>query len=451
MAGRRSEEGLFAGLFARGETAAQTSDRAFLQAMMDAELALTEALAQAGLAASGAPEELARLCDADRFDLGSLSRSTGEKGTPVPGLLSALREQLSEATAADLHKGATSQDIVDTASMLVARRALRPLIADLGRAADSAAGLAERYRDALAPGRTLLQQALPLTFGLKAAGWLSALDGVIAELTEVRERTLAVQLGGAVGTLATYGDQGLEIVAAMAERLGLAEPELPWHTVRLRPARLASALGSALGVTGKIARDIVLLAQTEVAEVIEAGGEGRGGSSTMPHKRNPVAAVGAIACAERAPGLVATILAAMVQEHERAAGAWQAESEPLRELLRLAGSGAALIAESLGGLEVAEEKMLADLQVTGSLVMSESVALALAQSLGRPAAQTLVERAAHRSVKERRPFRDVLLELPEVVERLGPEGLDQALDPRRYLGVSGALIDRALATHRELR
>jgi 3-carboxy-cis,cis-muconate cycloisomerase len=451
MAGRPSEDGLFAGLFARGETAAETSDRAVLQAMLDAELALTEALAQAGLAASGAPAELAALCDAERFDLGAIGRSTGETGTPVPGLLSALRERLSEATAADLHKGATSQDILDTASMLVAHRALGRLIPDLVRAADSAADLAERYRGALVPGRTLLQQALPLTFGLKAAGWLSALDGVSRELAEVRKHTLAVQLGGAVGTLATFGEDGLEIVAAVAERLGLAEPELPWHTVRLRPARLAAALGTALGVIGKVARDIVLLAQTEVAEVIEAGGEGRGASSTMPHKRNPVAAVGALACAARAPGLVATILAAMVQEHERAAGAWQAEWEPLLELLRLAGSGAALIGESLAGLQVTEEKMLADLDLTGSLVMSESVAMALADSLGRPAAQQLVGRAARRSVQEGRPFREVLLELPEVGERLGPDGLDRALDPRRYLGVSDQLVDRALRARRASR
>jgi 3-carboxy-cis,cis-muconate cycloisomerase len=451
MAGRPIEDGLFAGLFARGATAAETSDRALLQAMLDAELALTEALAQAGLAGSGAPAELAALCDADRFDLGAIGRTTGEKGTPVPGLLSVLRERLSEATAADLHKGATSQDILDTASMLVAHRALGRLIPDLDRAADSAADLAERYRSALVPGRTLLQQALPVTFGLKAAGWLSALDGVSRELAEVRQHTLAVQLGGAVGTLATFGEDGLEIVAAVAERLGLVEPELPWHTVRLRPARLAAALGTALGVIGKVARDIVLLAQTEVAEVIEAGGEGRGGSSTMPHKRNPVAAVGALACAARGPGLVATILATMVQEHERAAGAWQAEWEPLLELLRLAGSGAALIGESLARLQVTEEKMLADLELTGSLVMSESVAMALADSLGRPAAQELVERAARRSVQEGRPFREVLLELPEVGERLGPDRLDRALDPRRYLGVSEQLVDRALGARRDSR
>ena len=212
--------------------------------------------------------------------------------------------------------------------MLVAQRALAPLLDDLGAAADACAELAERHRSTLAPGRTLLQQALPLTFGIKAATWLSGLDGSCAELAEVREHVLAVQLFGAVGTLAALGDRGLEVMSAVAAELGLAEPALGWHTIRLRPARCSAALGSALGVMGKVARDVVLLAQTEVAEAAEGAGEGRGGSSTMPHKRNPVGAVAVIACAQRAPGLVATILGAMGQEHERAAGAWQAEWEP---------------------------------------------------------------------------------------------------------------------------
>ena len=448
MTGRASEEGLFAGLFARGQAAAETGDRPFLQAMLDAELALAEALAELGLASPAAPGELASAGDAEAFDLAALGRTTGEQGTPVPGLLSALRGRLSEGTAADLHKGATSQDIVDTALMLTAHRALQSLTQDLEEAADTCARLAERHRHTLAPGRTLLQQALPLTFGLKAAQWLAGLDGARAELIDVSDRVLAIQLGGAVGTLAAYGERGVEVVAAMAARLGLAVPELPWHTIRLRPARLACALGMALGVIGKVARDVVLLAQTEVAEVVEGGGDGRGGSSTMPHKRNPVGAIGAVACAERAPNLVATILAAMGQEHERAAGGWQAEWEPLLELLRLTSSGAALVRESLCGLELDGEKMRADLELTGSLVMSESVAGALASSLGRPAAQQLVEQAARQSVQQNRPFRDVLLEQPEIGRSLGAEGLDRALDPSRYLGVSEQLIDCALAAHR---
>jgi 3-carboxy-cis,cis-muconate cycloisomerase len=287
-----------------------------------------------------------------------------------------------------------------------------------------------------------------VTFGLKAAGWLAGLDGAIAELSALREHGLAVQFGGAVGTLASLGDRGLEVATRLAERLDLAAPEVPWHTVRLRPARLACALGLTLGTLGKIGRDVVLLAQTEVAEVSEGGGEGRGGSSTMPHKRNPVGAIGLVACAQRGPGLVATMLAAMVQEHERGAGGWQAEWDTLLELLRLTGSAAAIASELLAGLAVDADEMRVDMKLTGGLVMSESVAAALADSLGRSDAQDLVERAARRSVEEGRGFRDVLLEVPEVHSALGPDGVDAALDPAGYLGVSAELIDRALAAHR---
>jgi 3-carboxy-cis,cis-muconate cycloisomerase len=438
---------LFSGLYGRGCMQAQLSDRAFLQAMLDVELALMRALVHCGLAPPEAALQLAAECDAAGFDLEEIGRSTGQTGTPVPGLLSALRDRVGGAAAAHLHRGATSQDIVDTATMLVARRALAPLLDDLRRAADTCAALAERHRNALAPGRTLLQQALPLTFGLKAAGWLSGLDGAGAELADVRDHVLAVQLGGAVGTLAALGDSGLEVMADLAGQLELAQPELPWHTIRLRPARLAAALGTALGVMAKIGRDLVLLAQTEVGEVAEGGGEGRGGSSTLPHKRNPVGAVAVLACAQRGPGLVATILSAMAQEHERAAGAWQAESETLAELLRLTGSAAAALRELLDELEIDADRMRGNLHAGGALLMTESVAGALGDRIGRSAAQQLVERAARRAMNERRPLREVLLELPAVVEELGPAGLEDALAPEQYLGVADKLIDRALAAH----
>ncbi len=272
--------------------------------------------------------------------------------------------------------------------------------------------------------------------------------GWSADLRTVRDRELAIQFGGAVGTLASLGDRGLDVAGELAGELGLPAPDAPWHTVRLRPVRIASALGASLGVMGKIGRDVVLLAQTEVAEVSEGGGEGRGGSSTMPHKRNPVGAVGLVACAQRAPGLVATMLGAMAQEHERGAGSWQAEWETLPELLRLTGSAAATLKELLEGLEVHPAKMRSDMEVTGGLVMSESVAAALAPALGRPDAQELVEKAARRSVDSGRPFRDVLLEVPAVADSLGVDGLDAALDPRAYLGVTAELIDRTLAAHR---
>jgi len=446
-----TEQGLLSGLFSRGPVAAQTSDVALLQAMLDVEVALIRALAKAGLAPAQAATEIAQAADASSFDVAAIGRGTADTGTPVPAMLGALRSRLSDEAAAHLHQGATSQDVVDTALMLVTQRALAPLLDDLGAAADACAELAERHRSTLAPGRTLLQQALPLTFGIKAATWLSGLDGSRAELAEVCAHVLAVQLFGAVGTLAALGDRGLDVMSAVADELGLAEPALGWHTIRLRPARCSAALGSALGVMGKVARDVVLLAQTEVAEAAEGAGEGRGGSSTMPHKRNPVGAVAVIACAQRAPGLVATILGAMGQEHERAAGAWQAEWEPFLELLRLAGSAATTLRQLVEGLDVDAERMRADVDATGELVMSESVAAALAESIGRPAAQDLVAKAAAISAREGRAFRQVLMGLPEVSGTLGAGGLDAALDPRGYLGVTDQLIARALAEHAKLR
>jgi 3-carboxy-cis,cis-muconate cycloisomerase len=446
-----TEPGLLSGIFSRGPVAGAVSDRAVLQAMLDVEIALAQALNAIGIMSSEAATEIAAAADASTFDLAAIGRAAGEHGTPVPGILSALSDRLSDDAAAHLHQGATSQDVVDTAMMLVSQRALGSLLDDLARAARATAELAERHRTTLAAGRTLMQQALPLTFGLKGAHWLVGLDGAREELAEVRGRVLAVQLGGAVGTIAALGERGLEVGAGMAARLGLADPLLPWHTVRLRPARLSCALGAALGVMGKIARDVVLLAQTEVAEATEGASDGRGASSTMPHKRNPVGAVAVLACAQRAPGLVATILAAMIQEHERAAGAWQAEWEPLLELLRLAGSAAFTLAELLAGLDVDPDRMRADLGATGDLLMSESVATALTESLGRPAAQRLVGTAARASVRNGRTFREALLELPQVRDGLGPAGLDAALDPKNYLGVSEELISRALAAHRGLR
>jgi 3-carboxy-cis,cis-muconate cycloisomerase len=426
------------------------SDRALVDAMVQFEVGLLRALATLELAPSEAADELESAANqgALTFDLAELGRGTGEQGTPVPALLRALRRELPDVAAAHLHRGATSQDVIDTAMMLVTRNALAVVLRDLSAAADACASLVDRFRGSIEPGRTLLQQALPLTFGLKAAVWLGGVDGVIAELTSVRDRELAIQFGGAVGTLASLGDRGLDVGAELASQLGLPAPDVPWHTIRLRPARIACALGAALGVAGKIGRDVALLAQTEVAEVTEGGGEGRGGSSTMPHKRNPVGAVGLVACAQRGPGLVATMLSAMPQEHERGAGTWQAEWETLPVLLRLSGSAAAMLKELLEGLEVDPEKMRSDMDLTGGLVMSESVVAALSPTLGRGDAQALVEKAARESVDSGRPFRDVLMAVPSVADSLGPDGVDAALDPGSYLGVTAELIDRALAAHR---
>ncbi len=442
-----TSEGILAGLFARGPVGSLVSDRGFAHAMLEFELALIQALARTGLATAAAVDELAPLCtDADWLDLAELGRVTADSGTPVPGLLAALRGRLDPGgpAAAHLHRGATSQDVVDTASMLLTRRAIEPLLADLAAAASACAELVEAHRGTVMPGRTLLQQGVPTTFGLKAAGWLSGLDAACAELAQVREHELALQFGGAVGTLAALGDRGLEVVADVASRLGLAVPAHAWHSIRVAPARIASALGLALGVMGKIGGDVALLAQTEVGEVRE-GPARQGGSSAMPHKRNPVNAIAIVACAQRGPGLVATVLSAMAQEHERAAGRWQAEWPVLAELLRLTGSAAAATHELLAGLEVDPARMRSNIVAAA---MSESVVSALAPSLGARRSRELIQRSLSAAVEQSSPLRELLLQSPEIRDTLGADGVDRALDPCAYLGVAGELIDRALAAHR---
>lgn len=343
-----SSHGLFDEVLARGEVRDAVGDHAWLRAMLDAEAGLAWAQAATGLISLDDAQSVVEACQPDRFDLAELGTAAAASGNPVVALVARLRE-LTPA----VHLGATSQDILDTASMLVADRALGPLLADLTGAAEAAAALARGHRDTPMAGRTLLQQAAPITFGFTAARWLSALHQAIEALTTIRETRLAVQLGGPTGTLGP-----LDLVEAYAATLGLVAPSLPWHTDRTRIGELAGALGIAAGTAGKIARDVTLLSQSEVGEVAEAA---PGGSSSMPHKRNPIAAVSALACAAQAPGLVATLLAAMVQEHERAAGAWQSEWRAQRELLRCVGSAAAWLHTCLAGLTVDREAMATNL------------------------------------------------------------------------------------------
>ena len=439
--------GLFSGLYARGPVAKATDDRAVLQAMLSVELALMRALETCDLAPGQAADQLEACVNGIELEPSNLGAGAAEQGTPVPALLAALRERLPEPARSHLHAGATSQDIVDSALMLVAREAVDLVQADIHRAAVACARLAQRHRDSLLAGRTLLQDALPLTFGVKAATWLGGLHEAGAELARVRDHGLAAQLGGAVGTLAAYGDRGLDVARAFAAQLGLAEPVLPWHTIRIRPARLAAALGLATGVMGKIARDVVLLAQTEVAEAAEGGGGDRGGSSTMPHKRNPVAAVAVLACAGQTPGLVASILGSMVQEHERAAGAWQAEWGPLLSLLTLTGSAADACAQLLEELEADPARMQANLDAAGAALMGESIVGALTGSIGRAEASRRLRDASSRAKADGVSVAEVLAADPEIAGALGADGLRAALDPARYLGVADALIDRALALH----
>ena len=440
-----TREGLFDGVFARGGV--NTSDHAWLQAMLDTEAALTRALEAAGLAEPGAGAAVTAAAQAGAFDAAELGRRAAGPGNPVPALVRELTSRLPRGPAAAVHQGATSQDVIDTAAMLLARQALGAVAADLAAAAAAAAGLAEAYRDTIMIGRTLLQQAVPVTFGLVAAGWLTGLDEARAALARVTRTRLAVQFGGAAGTLAPLGGRGREVAELLAIELGLAVPVLPWSTDRLRITEIAGACAGAAGVLGKIARDVTLLAQSEIGEVREGGGGG--GSSAMPHKNNPAAAIAILGCTRQVPGLLATLAAAAEQEHQRAAGAWHAEWEPLSDLLRLTGSAASWGADLLASLEPDPARMRDNLLAAGGFPMAERVASLLSPELGRTAAHEVVAQASTRAVAGDRALREVLLEAPEVAEAGITAGeLDEALDPTEYLGSSASFVAAALAAYR---
>lgn len=437
--------GLFGPSFTSPAVERALSDAALLRAMLAAEAALARASCQAGRAPAEAAEAIARVCAEAEFDLDELGRQAANVANPVEPLTRALASRLPPDAARHVHAGATSQDILDTATSLLAKRASELILADLRALADACAAHVEAGRRALLPARTLLQQALPTTFGVKAAGWLTAVDAAATRLATARA-DLAAQLGGAAGTLAAFDADGPRIAADYAARLGLAEPILPWHTERTRVASLAAAAGVAAGTLGKIALDVKLLAQSEVDEVRE-GGSGRGGSSTMPHKHNPVDAVLLAAGTARAPGLVATVLSLMPQEHERAAGGWQAEWQATRELLSLLGGAAARAARLVGGLQVRAERMRANLDATGGLLLAENVSRALAASLGKSGAHQALARAAADSQRRGVPLREALRADEQTSALLTDDQLDVLLDPAGYLGAADQLCDRAIAAH----
>jgi 3-carboxy-cis,cis-muconate cycloisomerase len=470
--------GLFGGVFARGGVRA--GDTAWLQAMLDAEAGLARALERAGLAPAGAGQAVTVAAQAANFDVDELGNLAALTGNPVPGLARELARRVPQSAVSAVHHGATSQDIVDTAAMLLATRAIEVVLADLVTAADAAAGLAADHRSTIMIGRTLLQQAVPVTFGLVAAGWLTSIDEAREGLAAVRARRLAVQFGGAAGTLASLGERGRQVATLLAEEVGLALPLLPWHTDRLRVIDLAAALARTSAALGKIARDVTLLAQSEVGEVSEGapargargvqgaggvqGGPGsagasaaprRGGSSAMPNKHNPVASIAILGCTKQVPGLLATLVASGEQEHQRAAGAWHAEWEPLTALLRLTGSASSWAAELLAGLTVDTSRMAANLAATNGLPLAEHVTSLLTGVLGGAQAHDLVAEAGERAVSAGLPLRDVLLSVPKLEERLASAGItaeqiDSALEPAGYLGAADAFVAAALDAHENL-
>jgi len=426
------------------------SDRARLQGMLDFEAALARAEVRAGVIPAPAAPAIAAQCRAELFDTEALARAAALAGNPAIPLvkqLTALVGTTGKEAQRFVHWGATSQDAMDTSFVLQLREALQHIEPELERLADALALLADKHRATPVAGRTWMQQALPTTFGLKAAGWLDAVTRHRVRLAEARRRALVVQFGGAVGTLAALGDKGMDVAAALGEELHLGVPDLPWHAHRDRMGEVATTLGLLTGTLGKIARDISLHTQTEVGELFEPAAEGHGGSSTMPHKRNPVTSAVILAAATRMPGLVSTILSAMVQEQERGLGGWHAEWETMPEIIGLAAGALHHLTDAVMGLELNAEHMAGNLELTHGLLFAEAAQMALGRALGRQAAHELVEAACKRAQAEKRHLRAVLADDPAVARQLTKEDLDRLFDPRQYLGVSEQLIDRVLAAH----
>ena len=430
------------------------SDQGRLQGMLDFEAALARGLARAGVAPSASVEPIIAQCSADKFALDVLAREAALAGNLAIPLVKALTAAVAKSdtkAAGFVHWGATSQDAIDTGLVLQLRDALDLMQRELLQFSATLARIAETHQSTLLAGRTWLQQASPVTLGLKVAGWLDAIHRHQARIAHARNEVLTLQFGGAVGTLAALGEKGPAVAAALASDLKLKVPSIPWHTHRDRFTEVATALGLLVGTLGKIARDISLLAQTEIGEVLEPAESGRGGSSTLPHKRNPVGSAVVLAAAIRVPALVSVMLTAMVQEHERGLGGWHAEWETLPEIFLLAAGALAHLTHVLDGWDVYDEHMTHNLGATHGLILSEALAIALAKHIGRSPAHQLVEHAAHRALESGRPLRDLLLEDREVRAHLSPAEIGGLLDPRNYTGSAAAMIQQVLANEKKHR
>jgi 3-carboxy-cis,cis-muconate cycloisomerase len=424
-------------------------DATFLQHMLDFEAALARAEAATGVIPPTAASVIAGACRADSFDFTMLSDAATRSGNlaiPLVKSLTASVAKIDAEAARYVHWGATSQDVIDSATMLMLRGGIDALLADVERAISGFSRLALQHRTTAFVARTWLQHALPMPFGLKLAEYAAALARSRTRLRRLHETTLALQFGGAAGTLAALGNSGLAVAERLAQELDLPLPEAPWHTHRDRIADAASVFAIISGTCGKIARDISLLMQTDVAEAFEPSGAGRGGSSTMPHKRNPVAAARILAAAAMAPNLAATIFAAQVQEHERSAGPWHAEWPTLPALMLVTSGAVAAIVDLAEGLEVDVVRMRANVDATSGLIMAEAVSMALAEKVGKSDAHHLIEGASKKAVVERRHLRDVLAGDRTVAAHLDAGALARLFDPMAYQGASQVLIDRLLAS-----
>lgn len=428
-------------------------DQGRVQAMLDFEAALARAEAKVGLIPQTAVAPIEAACRAEHYDFAALAEAIATAGNSAIPLVKALGKQIA-TTAAEaeryVHLGATSQDVMDTGLVLQLRRALELIEGDLAQLGETLSTQAKRYVATPLAGRTWLQHATPVTLGMKIAGWLGAVTRSRQRLQELKPRLLVLQFGGASGTLAALGTQAMPIADALAAELHLTLPDQPWHTQRDRLVEFGSVLGLIAGSLGKLGRDISLLMQTEAGEVFEPSAPGKGGSSTMPHKRNPVGAAVLIGAATRVPGLLSTLFSAMPQEHERSLGLWHAEWETLPEICCLVSGSlkqALLVAD---GLEVDAERMARNLDLTQGLVLAEAVSIVLAQRVGRDTAHHLLEQCCKRAVAEQRHLRAVLGDEPQVTAELSAAELDHLLDPAHYLGQAQTWVERAVAEHSAL-
>lgn len=426
------------------------SDHSRLQRMLDFEAALAKAEAQIGVIPASAVASIQAKCRADLLDLKAIAQDAAAAGNlaiPLIKQLTALVAADDEKAAGYVHWGATSQDAIDTGLILQLRDALAVIEKDLADLGEILVSLIEQHRDTPMVARTWMQHAVPTLFGLQVAGWLDALDRHQARVQEIKKRTLVLQFGGAAGTLAALGDRGLDVAKALAEELNLALPDMPWHSHRDRIAEVATTLALCAGTLGKIARDIALQMQTEISELDT---KSRGGSSTMPHKRNPVSAAVALAAAIRVPGLTSTMLAAMVQEHERGLGGWHAEWDTLPEIVQLTAGSLHHMLETVKGLKVNTGRMLENLEQTQGLIFAEAAKMALAKQIGRDAAHKLIDAASRRVVAEHKHLRIVLTGDPAVTTHLSAAEIDALFDPLHYTGTAHQFMDRVLATYQQL-
>jgi 3-carboxy-cis,cis-muconate cycloisomerase len=423
------------------------SDRGRLQGILDFEAVLARALAHAGVIPAEAAAAIAGQCRAELFDIPVLSQATelaGNSAIPIINELTRLVAGANPAAAQFMHWGATSQDALDTGLMLQLRQGLDLIEVDARQLCTALAKVAAEHKETPIAGRTWLQHAAPTTFGLKVAGWLGAVARHLGRVRTVRTNALVLQFGGAVGTLAALGGHAEKTAALLAEELHLRPAELPWHAHRDRIAEVAVTLSLLVGSLGKMARDIALMTQSEVAEVAEPSAPGRGGSSSMPQKRNPVGCATVLAAATRVPALVSVLLSAMPQEHERGLGGWQAEWETVPEIFLLTSGALSQMRHLIGGLRVDAERMRTNLDATRGLIYAESVSTALARVIGHAAAHKQVERACRHAFEQNRPLNEVVLGDTDITAHLSSAELSSLFDPRPHVRAAARLVDQAL-------